>query len=74
MKTENKRTAKPPRKTKTTSKEDADLKFRDLSITKICANCGKEYHPRKNSYQIVSRFCSTECVKENRQKTRGRFF
>jgi len=28
--------------------------WRDLSITKTCENCGKKYHPRKNSYQAVS--------------------
>jgi hypothetical protein len=54
-------------------KKNDDMKYLDLSITKICDNCGKEYHPRNNSYQIISRFCSAECVKENRKKTGGRF-
>lgn len=43
-----------------------DLKNRDLSITKNCDKCGKEYHPRKNGYQFTSRFCSAECSRKNR--------
>jgi hypothetical protein len=42
--------------------------WRDLSITKFCDNCGMMYHPRKNSYQAVSRFCSQQCVREFRKK------
>lgn len=50
------------------SKEERDLKFRDLSITKVCDNCGKEYHPRKNSYQTTSRFCNAKCFREGYRK------
>jgi hypothetical protein len=41
--------------------------WRDLSITKVCETCGKEYHPRKNSYQYVSRFCSQLCARKRRK-------
>lgn len=41
-----------------------DPKNRDLSIVKACDFCGEEYHPRKNSYQVVSRFCSAECARK----------
>jgi hypothetical protein len=37
--------------------------LRDQKITKVCANCGEKYHPRKNSYQIISRFCSQACAR-----------
>lgn len=40
--------------------------WRDLSITKTCATCGKEYHPRKNSYQLISRFCSQQCARKKK--------
>ena len=43
---------------------------RDLSITKLCDCCGKSYHPRKNSYQATSRFCSAQC---SRKGLRGAF-
>jgi len=39
---------------------------RDRKIIKTCAYCGEKYHPRKNSYQMISRFCSQECVKRGR--------
>lgn len=42
--------------------------WRDLTIIKICDTCGKEYHPRKNSYQAISRFCSAICAKKGRRK------
>ncbi|MDA8239582.1 MAG: hypothetical protein M0Z67_04320 [Nitrospiraceae bacterium] len=42
--------------------------WRNLSITKICDTCKKEYHPRKNGYEATSRFCSAECTKKGRHK------
>lgn len=36
--------------------------LRDESITKICANCGKEYHPTRNGYANVSKYCSQKCT------------
>ncbi len=39
-------------------------KDRDMSITKICDVCKKPYHPRKNSYQATSRFCSAACSRK----------
>jgi hypothetical protein len=42
--------------------------WRDLSIRKNCALCGKEYHPRKNSYQSISRYCSAICARSARKK------
>lgn len=41
-----------------------DPKNRDLSMVKTCDFCHEEYHPRKNSYQILSRFCSAECTRK----------
>ena len=38
--------------------------WRDLSITKKCAVCGKEYHPRNNSYQYTSKYCSQGCSRK----------
>lgn len=46
-----------------------DPKNRDLKIIKVCDWCKEEYHPRNNSYQITSRFCSAECA---RKGTRSR--
>lgn len=46
-----------------------DPKNRDLSIVKTCENCGCKYHPRKNSYQTTSRFCSQACVRGARKRT-----
>jgi endogenous inhibitor of DNA gyrase (YacG/DUF329 family) len=43
---------------------------RDLSITKKCDACGIAYHPRRNSYQATSRFCSAKC---SRKGLRGTF-
>ena len=43
-----------------------DPKNRDLRIVKACAYCGRRYHPRKNSYQITSRFCSQQCARKGR--------
>ena len=42
--------------------------WRDLTITKVCATCGNEYHPRNNSYQLISRFCSKVCARKGRNK------
>jgi len=42
--------------------------WRDLSITKTCDACGKKYHPRNNSYQYTSRFCSQECARQARKR------
>lgn len=44
---------------------------RDLSITKKCDNCGKKYHPRNNSYQHTSRFCTAKCTREYFRKSRS---
>ena len=41
----------------------------DLTITKECDNCGIEYHPRKNGYEMISRFCSMECTKKGKNRT-----
>ena len=46
-----------------------DPKNRDLKIIKTCDTCGEEYHPRKNSYQTISRFCSAECARKGRNKS-----
>lgn len=43
---------------------------RDTKIIKICDSCKKKYHPRKNSYQATSRFCSAAC---SRRGMRGFF-
>jgi hypothetical protein len=48
-----------------------DPKNRDLRIVKTCETCGALYHPRKNSYQIISRFCSQECARKARRGSRG---
>lgn len=41
-------------------------KKHDQKIIKVCAMCKLEYHPRKNGYEITSRFCSQECSKKGR--------
>lgn len=51
------------------AKYSDDPKNRDLSIVKACDVCGDEYHPRKNSYQVVSRFCSAECARKGLRST-----
>lgn len=48
-------------------KKKMTKEVRDLSITKICDICGIAYHPRKNGYQITSRFCSAECSRKGRK-------
>lgn len=45
-----------------------DPKNKDLTIIKVCDNCGRKYHPRRNSYQATSRFCTQECVKQARRR------
>lgn len=45
-----------------------DPKNRDQSKIKTCKQCGRLYHPRKNSYQAISNYCSQECAKKARQK------
>mgnify|MGYP000496772673 CR=1 FL=1 len=41
-----------------------DPKNRDLTMVKTYDQCKEKYHPRKNSYQIVSLFCSAECSRK----------
>lgn len=45
---------------------DPELKNRDLSVTKNCDTCGKQYHPRRNGYQATSRYCSAPCSRKAR--------
>lgn len=42
-------------------------KDHDQSMVKVCNTCGKKYHPRRNSYQITSRFCDQECARKGRR-------
>ena len=44
--------------------------LRDTNITKVCATCGKDYHPTRNGYAQVSKYCSQKCAMAN---IRGRF-
>ena len=44
--------------------------LRDTRITKVCANCGKDYHPIKNGYSQVSKYCSQKCTMNS---VRGKF-
>lgn len=46
-----------------------DIKRRDTTITKICDNCGKGYHPRQG-YQGAARFCCQECFRLYQSKGR----
>lgn len=41
-------------------------KKHNQNIIKICDICKVRYHPRKNGYEITSRFCSQDCAKEGR--------
>lgn len=43
-------------------------KKHNQKIIKICDICGSRYHPRKNGYEMISRFCSQECAKRGRNK------
>ena len=36
--------------------------WRNLSIIRVCDACGNKYHPRKNGYEYLSRFCSRPCT------------
>lgn len=53
------------KKTRTTVKKIR----RDFNITKKCDFCGVEYHPKKNGYEMISRFCSMECTKKGKNRT-----
>lgn len=55
-----------PKKSLVKKVVDPALKNRDLSVTKTCDTCGTEYHPRNNSYQATSRFCSAPCSRKSR--------
>ena len=46
----------------TVTKNKKKMPLRDESITRICANCGKEYHPTRNGYANVSKYCSQKCT------------
>ena len=35
--------------------------IKNTNITKVCACCGKEYHPTKNGYENISKYCSQKC-------------
>ncbi|MFC2004855.1 hypothetical protein ACFLUY_01380 [Chloroflexota bacterium] len=50
-----------------------DPKNRDLTMVKTCEACGRRYHPRKNSYQITSRFCSQECARKSPKRRTSRY-
>jgi len=43
---------------------------RDTRITKVCATCGRDYHPTKNGYSQVSKYCSQKCAMSS---LRGKF-
>lgn len=43
-----------------------DSKKHNQKIIKTCEVCKVEYHPRKNGYEMTSRFCSQECTREGR--------
>jgi hypothetical protein len=50
-------------------------KKRDQTIVKTCDVCLIKYHPRKNGYELISRFCSQLCARKGRKLTsfnRGR--
>jgi hypothetical protein len=51
--------------------QDLDKRaLRDTRITKVCATCGKDYHPTKNGYSQVSKYCSQKCAMNT---LRGKF-
>lgn len=52
------------------TKAPAKKSLRDESITKICATCGKQYHPTRNGYSQVSKYCSQKCAMDT---LRGKF-
>lgn len=45
-----------------------DPKNRDLKIVKTCSVCGVKYHPRNNSYQGISSYCSKKCFRAKGKK------
>lgn len=63
----NQRKLKIRRKNNFMVKYSDDKKNRDLNIVKTCDQCGEKYHPRNNSYQVTSRFCSAECMRKGRK-------
>jgi hypothetical protein len=42
--------------------------LRDTSITKICALCGKNYHPTRNGFADISKYCSQKCTHQSVSK------
>jgi hypothetical protein len=56
----------PKEKPKAVDKEA----LRDTRITKVCATCGKDYHPTRNGYSQVSKYCSQKCAMNT---LRGKF-
>lgn len=44
--------------------------LRGTRITKVCATCGKDYHPTRNGYSQVSKYCSQKCAMNT---LRGKF-
>jgi len=44
---------------------------RDLTITKECDYCGVSYHPKKNGYEMISRFCTIECTRNGKSKNQS---
>lgn len=49
-------------------------KLRNPDVTKVCWNCGKEFHPYKG-FEFTSHFCSCECSNEYcyREVEKGEF-
>jgi hypothetical protein len=41
---------------------------RDTTITKVCATCGKQFHPRRSGYEMIAKYCSAACAKVARKK------
>lgn len=56
------------------AKYSDDPKNRDLKIVKTCDWCKEQYHPRRNSYQVTSRFCSAECARKGNRSYMQRPF
>jgi hypothetical protein len=52
-----------PRKIKTRAKEILGQEsYRNLTVTLVCDTCKGEYHPRKNGYEYLSKYCSRPCT------------
>jgi hypothetical protein len=49
--------------TKPKKKKPSVVKI-DESITRECAMCGKEFHPKKNGSGLISKYCSVECARK----------